>query len=857
MDPRPAPLSADELLEHASWIRGLANGLVRDPAVGEDLSQEAWLAALRRRPGRERPLGPWLARVVRNQAALWRRRGRAQADRERSSAASEALPSALDLVIRAETQRALVDAVLELEEPYRSVVLLRYYEDLAPSEIAHRKGVPAATVRTQLRRGLERLRLLLDRQFDGDRRAWIVILSPLAGSRAPTFELARNAAATGQSTRFGWLGLALASAVVVTGVAGWSAFGGSEPPENASRSGVAERSSPAGSSVLPVAERAGRRPGPGVGGARRTARVLDAETLEPVPHFALVLTGPDGGQHALVSGAGGALELSAEMGPGSYEVHLFDTEHRIPSSFVVHGEWHERTVPKTNVVFSDGPDGTPIEVRVGPTYHLDLELPAGYSAHDFRAQLAMLGRCRFRTERWEQHVGPLRVGSAGPWVRLGELELDFLGGEPPWELSVRSRDDRWQGRAEVRTIRGVHPGRIPIALELTAGLRGTVSDSRGPVTTDVSLKLQGADGDHVCVAVHDTDELGQYAIAALDPGPYRLHVSSPRHGGRELELLLEGGRETELDVVLDALPEGGAVHGRLSSRTGTFHSPVAVVLTPARGLESGGELFANVAWEPAPSEEGYVASFGFDDVPRGEYEVAILSIRDQLNWTFSERTISPPAEVSLVCQDLAPRSDLGFRVLDLERGELIDRYAVVFRCGDGPVIRLSPQDAKTGQGSTPTWTVGAAGLVWSYVSGPAPIRAFPEGGAIVWCVRAEGYEPVFGDERAFPPEGAVRLAEVALRRGWGLRLELVGDPGGHAVRGARVVGDGVPLGSTGADGRVELACDAQPSEITIEHPDWVLPGGPLRPEEAFRPARLLHQVRLARRSPPEPDPRVR
>ena len=53
-------------------------------------------------------------------------------------------------------QRELVDIVTGLDEPYRTTVLLRYIHGLEPRELALRQGVPLETVRTRLKRGLER-----------------------------------------------------------------------------------------------------------------------------------------------------------------------------------------------------------------------------------------------------------------------------------------------------------------------------------------------------------------------------------------------------------------------------------------------------------------------------------------------------------------------------------------------------------------------------------------------------------------------------------------------------------------------------------------------------------------------------
>ena len=65
--------------------------------------------------------------------------------------------------------------LLSLEEPYRSTVALRFFEDLPPRKVAARMGVPVNTVRSRLRRALASMRLELDREFS-DRRTWALPL---------------------------------------------------------------------------------------------------------------------------------------------------------------------------------------------------------------------------------------------------------------------------------------------------------------------------------------------------------------------------------------------------------------------------------------------------------------------------------------------------------------------------------------------------------------------------------------------------------------------------------------------------------------------------------------------------------
>jgi RNA polymerase sigma-70 factor (ECF subfamily) len=175
------------LLGELTWLRALARRLARDPGAADDLVQDACAIALQQREP-PRSWRAWLASVLPHLAAARRRRDTARTRREHEAASPPpAGDDAARVVERAETQHRLAAAVLGLAEPYRTTVLLRFFEQLPPRAIARRLQVPVATVHSRLQRALEQLRTGLDGEFGG-RRQWLAALAPIAWptSLAPT-----------------------------------------------------------------------------------------------------------------------------------------------------------------------------------------------------------------------------------------------------------------------------------------------------------------------------------------------------------------------------------------------------------------------------------------------------------------------------------------------------------------------------------------------------------------------------------------------------------------------------------------------------------------------------------------------
>jgi RNA polymerase sigma-70 factor (ECF subfamily) len=167
----------EELAAHARFVRGLARDLVHDRALADDVAQEVLVAGLERPPRQRQGLVAWLRTSARRAAATLGRREQTRRRHELRSAAGATSSATIDVVAREELTRRVVDAVFSLEEPFKTTILLRYYEGLPPRSIAARVGAPVETVRTRIKRGLERVRARLDQS--ADRREWAAALGEM------------------------------------------------------------------------------------------------------------------------------------------------------------------------------------------------------------------------------------------------------------------------------------------------------------------------------------------------------------------------------------------------------------------------------------------------------------------------------------------------------------------------------------------------------------------------------------------------------------------------------------------------------------------------------------------------------
>ena len=137
------------------FVWNLCLTLLRNPADAEDAVQETFLRLLRQKtpPQDAEGLRAWLIVTARNVCRDELRRSRRRELPLGDADGAESPPPELDETLL---------AVRALPEKYRTPIYLYYYEELSTAQIAALLRRRESTVRSDLRRGRERLRRMLE-----------------------------------------------------------------------------------------------------------------------------------------------------------------------------------------------------------------------------------------------------------------------------------------------------------------------------------------------------------------------------------------------------------------------------------------------------------------------------------------------------------------------------------------------------------------------------------------------------------------------------------------------------------------------------------------------------------------------
>jgi RNA polymerase sigma factor (sigma-70 family) len=158
-------------LAYQRWsgqVHGMAVRAFGPGPDAEDVTQQTFISAWTGRAGYRPDAGPlpaWLVGVARHKIAdVWARRERQRRETEAAvsdlRSPSRPVPAGIDTEV---TDRVLVlDELDLLGQPQRGIIELAFFEDLTHAQIAERTGLPLGTVKSHIRRTLERLRTRLE-----------------------------------------------------------------------------------------------------------------------------------------------------------------------------------------------------------------------------------------------------------------------------------------------------------------------------------------------------------------------------------------------------------------------------------------------------------------------------------------------------------------------------------------------------------------------------------------------------------------------------------------------------------------------------------------------------------------------
>lgn len=154
---------------HEAGVFKLALSIVEDEAEASEITQETFLSALRSisKYREQQTFKAWLYTIAVNHSRSHLRKRRA---RERLQATLAAIfrlevqkqASPEETVVLNEKETLLWNALGELDDKHRIIMILRYFHDMQVSEIAGILSIPEGTIHSRLHSAREKLRKALD-----------------------------------------------------------------------------------------------------------------------------------------------------------------------------------------------------------------------------------------------------------------------------------------------------------------------------------------------------------------------------------------------------------------------------------------------------------------------------------------------------------------------------------------------------------------------------------------------------------------------------------------------------------------------------------------------------------------------
>jgi RNA polymerase sigma factor (sigma-70 family) len=623
MPPGSPDLNLQDLLAHGDWLNRLARQLAGSHAEADDLLQDTWLAALRSPPDPERPARPWLAKVMHNLRRMYWRGAERRRSREGIVAPALGETQAPDtqlLVERVELQRLVARLLLALDEPYRTTILLTFFDGRSSPEISRLTGVPEGTVRWRLKEALARLRVSLDDHHGGSRMRWTVLVAPL-GASADILDAGKGVLMMATKSK-AWVLAALACVATLTVGGAWLLLLRPKPsaealhafdipevrtgrlrvfgaptgrgPEVVGRTLAPDGSPAAAAELTLVRQRRDPRPGEPLERRPRATTLSESDGT-----FRLQAPGP--GAYTVTATAKGFLPASAEVRLGQNSRQEIDLRFQT-GGIVVRGRVHDSgggPIATSEILARTADSGFAItRTNSSGSYELQLrhgryELTAdadGYAPESKNLEALADVQQDFRLNPAARVAGRVldkATGSPAPGALVrASLDARFVTRETTADDSgAFVFTDLDPGAYLLSAAKGKSAGFMPaplsvslaaavsdatVLIEPAFSISGRVVDAHDDPVSSAQLTMEELRGASYGVVrgnvVALTDQDGRYRINGVLPGRFRIGADALPHApseGRDVEV--KQADVTNLDL---QLPAGTELRGNVITHDG-------------------------------------------------------------------------------------------------------------------------------------------------------------------------------------------------------------------------------------------------------------------------------------------------